>query len=75
MRKSFFAALFMMTSVVGVGAVDVKELLPCKPAAFRYCDRSGSTMSDLLKCATTLASVSDRIGNQCKQVLRRYGQL
>ena len=74
MRNGLFAVFLLLFSAPVASAVDVKELTPCKPAAFRYCER-GSSMSDLLKCATTLASVSDRIGNQCRQVLKRYGQL
>ena len=75
MLRTVFAALLFGLSISGAGAVDVKELIPCKPAAFRYCERTGSTMSDLMKCASTLASVSNQIGNQCRQVLKRYGQL
>jgi hypothetical protein len=57
--------------------LDVKELAPCKPAASRYCDRSdiNASMTNLLRCGATLASVSNRVGEQCREVLRRYGQL
>ena len=75
MRKSLLAAVVVCLPVAEAGAVDINELLPCKPAAVRYCGKAGSTMSDLIKCAATLASVSDRIGNQCRGVLKRYGQL
>lgn len=75
MRKGLLAAFLIISPITGAGAVDVKELTPCKPAAFRYCERTGSTMSDLMKCATTLASLSNRIGNSCREVLKRYGQL
>ena len=74
MRKSVLAAAIVCLPVAEAGAVNMSELLPCKPAAIRYC-KSGSGMSDLIKCAATLASVSDRIGNQCRVVLKRYGQL
>ncbi len=54
----------------------LNDLAPCKTAAARHCDRSGGmTASSLLQCGATLAAVSDQIGNQCRRVLRRYGQL
>ena len=57
--------------------MDVKDLAPCKPAAARFCGQSdtSSSMTNLLKCGATLASVSSRVGESCRQVLRRYGQL
>jgi hypothetical protein len=75
MRKSLLVALLLSSSATMADAVDVQELLPCKPAAVRYCERTGSTMTDLMRCAATLASVSNRVGDQCRNVLRRYGQL
>ena len=75
MRKSLLAAVFVCLPIAQAGAVDIHELLPCKPAAIRYCDKSGSSMGDLIRCAARLASVSDRIGDQCRGVLKRYGQL
>ena len=30
---------------------------------------------NLLRCGATLAQVSERVGESCRQVLRRYGQL
>jgi hypothetical protein len=54
----------------------LNDLAPCKTAAARHCDSSGGmTASSLLQCGATLAAVSDQIGNQCRRVLRRYGQL
>jgi hypothetical protein len=55
----------------------VKELAPCKPAASRYCDHSdlSVSMSNLLRCGATLAANSQRVGESCRVVLRRYGQL
>jgi len=35
----------------------------------------GATITNLLKCGATLASVSNSVGEGCRQVLRRYGQL
>jgi hypothetical protein len=77
MLKSLLAVVSMGVLTTAAGAVDMKELAPCKPAAARYCDRSDITasMSNLLRCGQTLASVSNRVGPQCREVLRRYGQL
>jgi hypothetical protein len=77
MQKSLLAALLLGGLTTAAGALDVKELAPCKPAASRYCDRSdiNASMTNLLRCGATLASVSNRVGEQCREVLRRYGQL
>jgi hypothetical protein len=32
-------------------------------------------MSNLLRCGATLAAISHRVGEPCRVVLRRYGQL
>jgi hypothetical protein len=32
-------------------------------------------MSNIMRCGATLASMSTRVGEPCRQVLRRYGQL
>jgi hypothetical protein len=54
----------------------LSDLAPCMTAAARHCDSSGGmAASSLLRCGATLAAVSDQIGNQCRRVLRRYGQL
>jgi hypothetical protein len=77
MQKSLLAALLLGGLTTAAGALDMKELAPCKPAATRYCDHSdiSASISNLLRCGATLASVSNRVGEQCRQVLRRYGQL
>ena len=77
MRKSLLAVLLLGGLTTAASALDVKELAPCKPAAARYCDQSDSSPSvtNLLRCGATLASVSNRVGEQCREVLRRYGQL
>jgi hypothetical protein len=77
MRKSLLAALLIGGLTTAAGALDVKDLAPCKPAATRYCDRSDTsmTMTNLLRCGATLASMSNRVGESCREVLRRYGQL
>jgi hypothetical protein len=54
----------------------LKQLAPCKFAAARHCDRSGGlTTSNLLRCGAVLAAISDQVGNQCRHVLRRFGQI
>jgi hypothetical protein len=77
MQKGLLVALLLgiLTSVAA--AMDMKDLAPCKPAAARFCDwsSSGSTWSRLMNCGATLASKSNRVGEPCREVLRRYGQL
>ena len=77
MVKSLFAVLLLGVSCTAAGAVDVKDLEPCKPAASRYCDRGDGTLSvmNILRCGATLAAISRRVGEPCRVVLRRYGQL
>jgi hypothetical protein len=76
MTRSLFGLLLLGLSVTSANAIDMKELAPCRPAAARFCDRSGGmTMANLLRCGATLAANSARVGNGCRQVLRRYGQL
>ena len=77
MLKSLLAALLLGAITTAASALDVKELAPCKPAAQRYCDHSDTSASitNLLKCGATLASISHRVGESCRAVLRRYGQL
>ena len=77
MQKCLLAALLLGGLTTASSALDIKELAPCRPAAARYCDRSDTSMSmtNLLRCGATLASVSGHVGAQCREVLRRYGQL
>jgi hypothetical protein len=77
MVKSLVAASLLGTLITTAEAIDVKELAPCKPAASRYCDHSdlSASMSNLLRCGATLAANSHRVGEGCRVVLRRYGQL
>ena len=57
-------------------AAELKDLLPCKPAAMRLCDRSeGVSPSALYKCATTLAARHLEIGRACAAILRQHGHL
>jgi hypothetical protein len=77
MQKSLLAVLLIGGLTTAASALDTKDLAPCKPAAARYCDRSDTSMSmtNLLRCGATLASMSNRVGESCREVLRRYGQL
>jgi hypothetical protein len=74
--QSLIGVLLLGLSVTTANAIDMKDLAPCRPAAARLCDRSGGmTMTNLLRCGATLAANSARVGNGCRQVLKRYGQL
>jgi hypothetical protein len=76
MKNMIASVVFLTLSTTIAGAVDMQDLAPCKPAAARFCDRSaGLTWSNLLRCGATLAAHSFRVGNSCRDVLRRYGQL
>lgn len=74
--KGLIAAILLCASATAASAIDMKSLAPCKPAAAKYCDKSqGMTTASLMQCGAILAGMSHRIGTQCRQVLRRYGQL
>lgn len=77
MVKSLFAVLLFGASCTVAGAIDAKDLAPCKPAASRYCDHGDGSvsMTNILRCGATLAAISHRVGEPCREVLRRYGQL
>lgn len=52
------------------------EMLPCRSAALRLCDRSqGITAAALWKCGATLAERQHEVSQRCVAVLKRYGQL
>ena len=74
-KRLLLLCIIVGSSATAASAVDMSALIPCKPAAQRYCERTGSTMMDLLRCGATLAAISDKIGLRCREVLRRYGQL
>lgn len=75
-KKVVVALLFLGITATIAQAIDMQDLAPCRPAAARFCDRSGGmTRSNLLRCGATLAAHSFRIGDSCREVLRRYGQL
>jgi hypothetical protein len=78
--KIVVAACLLMGLCLGfsapANAIDLAELAPCRPAAARLCDHSGGmTWSNLLQCGATLAAHSWRIGDSCRAVLKKYGQL
>jgi hypothetical protein len=76
MKATLLVGLLLGLSVTGAVALDVNDLAPCRPAAARFCDRSeGMAFSNLLRCGATLAAHSFRVGNACRDVLKRYGQL
>jgi hypothetical protein len=54
----------------------ILELLPCKSAALRICDRShGINAAALWRCGATLAERHNEVSQRCVVVLKRYGQL
>jgi hypothetical protein len=75
--KILLTACFLFAiSATAANAIDLAELAPCRPAAARLCDRTGGmSWSNLLHCGATLAAHSWRIGDECRAVLRKYGQL
>jgi hypothetical protein len=76
MKRTSIVLLLLGLSATGAGAIDMSELAPCRPAAARFCDRSGGmNWTNLFRCGATLAAHSFRVGNDCREVLRRYGQL
>jgi hypothetical protein len=76
MKIGAVALFFLGVTATIAQAIDMQDLAPCKPAAARFCDRSGGvTWTNLLRCGATLAAHSFRIGDSCREVLRRYGQL
>jgi hypothetical protein len=75
MKHFALLCLFVGLSVSAAKAVDLHDLVPCKPAAERFCERGGTTMLDLIRCGATLAAIREKVGFRCREVLRRYGQL
>jgi hypothetical protein len=76
MMKSVVAILFLAVSATAAGAIDMNELAPCRPAAAKLCDRSaGMSWSNMMRCGATLAANKHRVGDDCREVLKRYGQL
>jgi len=76
MKMMVAVCLLLGVWTTSAGAIDLAELAPCRPAAQILCDRTGGmTMDNLLRCGATLAAHSWRIGNTCRAVLKKYGQL
>jgi len=75
--KTFLAACVLLgLSATAASAIDLAELAPCRPAAAKLCDHDGGmTWNNLLRCGATLAAHSWRISNDCRAVLKKYGQL
>ena len=78
-RTLLVATLLCMVGPATADTLDRKkllELLPCKSAAVRMCDRSqGLDAAALWKCGATLAERQHQISQGCVAVLKRYGQL
>ena len=77
MIRTFIAAILVfMTHAATAEGLDKKkilELMPCKGAALRLCDRSqGITAASLWKCGATLAERQHELVPGCAAVLRRY---
>ena len=53
----------------------LKDLMPCKYAAIRLCERPQEVSAAALwKCGATLAAApQEEIGKRCVAVLKRYG--
>ena len=80
MIRSFtVVALMCMTSGETATAFDLKktlkDVMPCKYAAIRLCERPQQVNAAALwKCGATLAAApQEEIGKRCVAVLKRYG--
>lgn len=70
------AMLLFVADAATAGAIDLKDLMPCRMAAARFCDRShGIDAAALYNCGATLASRQQELSQRCLDVLKRYGQL
>jgi hypothetical protein len=72
----------VLACIAGTAAADevdrkiMLQLLPCKSAALRMCDRSqGINAAALWRCSATLAERHNEVGQRCLSVLKQYGQL
>ena len=76
MIKTFAAGTFLLMASAPADALDLKDLIPCRSAAVRLCDKTqGMTADALLRCGATLATHRHEVGRGCLAVLRRYGQI
>ena len=74
------ATLSLLAETSAAEPLDLKglpiDMVACKPAALRLCDRSqGYTAAALRKCGATLAARVQEVDQGCTYVLKRYGQL
>ena len=80
-RSFIVVALICMTSGETASAFDLKktltDLIPCKYAAIRLCERPPQlSAAALWKCGAILAAApQEEIGKRCVAVLKRYGAL
>jgi len=75
-KTTAIVMLLSVGSAAAADALDLKDLLPCRTAAARLCDRSqGMTVAALHRCGALLASRYEEVGRRCQDVLIRYGQL
>ena len=80
-----FATAFLASALTFIGGTAVAQefdrktmlqLLPCKSAALRHCDRSqGLNAATLYRWGATLAERQHEISPRCLTVLKQYGQL
>jgi hypothetical protein len=76
MKSMLAVVLLLGLSATTAVALDMNDLAPCRAAAARFCDTTGGmSWSNLLQCGATLATHSFHVGNPCRTVLKRYGQL
>jgi hypothetical protein len=78
-RTSAVATFLLVAGVETAPAVDLKDLkdlMSCRSAALRMCDRSqGMNEAALRKCGATLAARHHEVSRRCVDVLIRYGHL
>jgi hypothetical protein len=80
MIRALTAAILVCTAHAatadGLDRKKMLELLPCRSAAIRMCDRSqGITAETLWRCGATLAERRHEVSQGCVAVLRRHGQI
>ena len=77
MTRTFIAAIMVFAThtatAEGVDKKKMLELMPCRAAALRLCDRSqGINAAALWRCGATLAERQLELAPRCAAVLRRY---
>ena len=71
MRYVLLVLCFLSFSIQNTIAIELVEVLPCKPAAVKYCSKDMS----LYQCGDILAAYHRHINEACKEVLKRFGKL